>query len=70
MGRSIGNNEYRLSTVTFNLETWRKSLKTILKFLKDSVESDEDMTTAFQRVRQNESNYIQVLRNLATIAIN
>lgn len=46
MGRSIGNNEYRSSTTTFNLETWRKGLETLLKFLKDCLKSDENVTTA------------------------
>lgn len=46
MGGSIGNNEYWSSAITFNIETGRKGLKTLLKFLKDSLKSYEDMTTA------------------------
>lgn len=70
MGRSIGNHEYRSTLITFNLETWRKGSKTLLKFLKDCLKSDENMTTAILRVRQNESNNIEVSRDPTTITIN
>lgn len=70
MGGSIGNNEYGSSAITFNIETGRKGLKTLLKFLKDSLKSYEDMTTAILRVRQNELNNLKILRNLTTITIN
>ena len=66
MGRSTRDYEYRSTLISFDLKARRKSTKMIQKFPKDSVESHENMTSDFQRVKQNELNNFSILRNPLT----
>ncbi len=47
MGRSLRDYEYRLTLISFDLKVRRESSQKIQKFPKDSVESNENMTSDF-----------------------
>lgn len=70
MGRSIGNHEYRSTLTSFDLKVRRKSTEKIQKLPKDSAKSHENMTSDFQRVKQNELDNFSVLGNPLTALTN